>query len=77
MPASFATVDTAVKLANGKKVLARDVRRGCRLGDDEVTVDLKSGRNDLLFRVTQFGGAYAFALKVEVQDETKVRATNP
>jgi hypothetical protein len=60
--------------ANGAKVLARDVRRGLRLGDDEVVVQLKKGRNTLLFRVTQFGGAYAFAVKIRIEDNTRVHA---
>jgi lysophospholipase L1-like esterase len=65
--------DGLTVFVNGKNVLARDVRRGVKLGDDEVVVALKKGRNELLFRVTQFGGAYGFALKARVEDQTRVR----
>ena len=39
---------------------------------DEIVVPLKAGRNELLFRVTQFGGAYAFGLKLRIEDYTRV-----
>ena len=64
--------DGLTVFVNGKNVLARDVRRGLRLGDDEIVVPLKAGRNELLFRVTQFGGAYAFGLKLRIEDYTRV-----
>jgi hypothetical protein len=57
---------------NGKRVLAKDVRRGCILGDDQVEVDLKAGRNEILFRITQFGGAHGFALRGKVLGATHV-----
>ena len=59
--------------ANGERILARDVMRGCNLGDDQVDVKLKKGVNKLLFRVTQFGGGYALAVKADVAGLAKVR----
>ena len=64
--------DGLTVFVNGKTVLARDVRRALRLGDDEVTVPLNKGANELLFRVTQFGGAYGFALKMRIEGNVKV-----
>jgi lysophospholipase L1-like esterase len=58
-------------IVNGKRVLARDVRRGCVL-DDQIEVGLNAGRNEILFRITQFGGAYGFALRGKVLGSTKV-----
>jgi len=64
--------DGLTVFVNGKNVLARDVRRAVRLGDDEVAVPLVEGKNEILFRVTQFGGAYGLAVKVRIEGQAKV-----
>jgi hypothetical protein len=57
---------------NGQKVLARDVHRGLRIGDDVVDLALQAGRNELLFRVTQFLGDYALGFRARVQGPARV-----
>jgi hypothetical protein len=47
--------------------------RGCVIGDDRLDVDLARGRNVLLFRITQGGGAYAFGVRAGVHGAAKVR----
>jgi hypothetical protein len=45
---------------NGKGVLSRNVTRACAPDQERVTLDLKAGKNDLLMKVTQGGGEWAF-----------------
>ena len=65
--------DGLTVLHNGRQLLARDVMRGCVIGDDRLDVDLVRGRNVLLFRVTQGGGGYAFGVRAGVHGAAKVR----
>lgn len=62
---------------NGRSVLARNVMRPLKLGDDEVTVDLSRGRNTLMFKVTQGVGGYAVAVKARVSGRAKVKQLGP
>lgn len=62
---------------DGKQVLARDVYRGCRLGDDRIELTLPTGRSTLLLRVTQGGGGYAVAFRADVLDDVDVRQVPP
>jgi lysophospholipase L1-like esterase len=64
-------------LVGGQRVLARNVLRGCKLGDDQVEVELPRGRTTILLRVTQGGGGYAVALKAEVLGDATVRQVEP
>ena len=50
---------------NGRRVLDRKVRRGCRPGEDAVEVDLEKGENHLLLKICQDGGAFAFAASLD------------
>lgn len=61
----------------GRRILARDVFRGCRLGDDVVDAELAAGRTTVLFRVTQGGGGYAFAVRLRALDGAAVRQVRP
>ena len=51
-------------LLNGRRVLDRNVFRGCRLGDDACEIALPEGESELLLRVTQGGGGYGVAMKM-------------
>jgi hypothetical protein len=57
----------------GRRVLARDVMRGLRPGEDEVELDLVPGRNEVLFKVTQGGGDFGLAVEAHVRGKGKVR----
>lgn len=70
---SLGSDDGITVFLDGKKLLARDVYRGCRLGDDGVELTLPGGRSTLLLRVTQGGGGYAVAFRADVLDDVDVR----
>jgi len=57
----------------GKQVLARDVMRGLKPGEDEVELALVPGRNEILFKVTQGGGDFGLAIEAHVRGRGKVR----
>lgn len=57
---------------NGKGVLARNVLRGLKRGEDEVQVPLQAGRNELVFKVTQGGGDFALAVDARVLGREQV-----
>ncbi len=44
---------------NGEVVLAKNASRGCKPGDDKVNLKLSAGRNELLLKVTQYGGGWS------------------
>lgn len=43
---------------NGEEVLAADVRRGVAKDQNRITIDLRQGRNDLLLKIVNYGGAF-------------------
>ena len=61
----------------GRRLLARDVMRGLKKGEDEVDVPLAAGRNELLFKVTQGGGGFAVAVEAQVRGAGTVRQVAP
>jgi lysophospholipase L1-like esterase len=63
--------------AEGRRVFAHNIFRGLNLGDDQTDVDLKPGRNTILLRVTQGGGAWGLAVKAQILGEAKVRQVAP
>jgi lysophospholipase L1-like esterase len=69
--------DGLAVFASGERVLARDVTRGLRKGEDEVDVPLAAGRNELLFKVTQGGGGFALAVEAQVYGQGTVRVVEP
>jgi mono/diheme cytochrome c family protein len=50
---------------NGKQVLFLDVVRGLPRNLDKAVVPLKKGRNDLLLKVGNLGGGYAYIFKLD------------
>ncbi len=58
---------------DGRRILARNVTRGCRLGDDSVDAHLGRGRTTILLRVTQAGGGYGVAIRAQSLDGADVR----
>ncbi|MBI5834258.1 MAG: hypothetical protein HZB16_18340, partial [Armatimonadetes bacterium] len=59
--------DTLTVWLNGEKLLAKNVDRGCNLGDDRLSLPLKQGRNQLLLKIGQYGGGWAFAFSTQPQ----------
>jgi lysophospholipase L1-like esterase len=74
---SLGSDDGLAIFAGGKRLLARNVMRGLRKGDDEVDVPLAAGRNELLFKVTQGGGGFALAVAAQVSGGGSVRVAGP
>ena len=64
-------------IVNGKDVLAKNVTRGLRLGDDEADLELTAGRNVVLFKVTQGGGGYGLAVSAKLAGKAKVTQVLP
>ena len=46
---------------NGRQVLAHDVARGVKAGEDQVRLRMRQGRNTLLLKVFDAGGGWGFA----------------
>ena len=74
---SLGSDDGLAVFAGGRRLLARDVMRGLRKGEDEVDVPLAAGRNEVLFKVTQGGGGFALAVAGQVYGGGTVRAVRP
>lgn len=64
--------DTISVWVDGKNVLAHNVARPCRLGDEYVRIPLKKGQNTLLFKVCQGNMQFGFAFRpIEVGAPTE------
>jgi len=74
---SLGSDDGLAVFAGGKRLLARDVMRGLKKGEDEVDVPLAAGRNEILFKVTQGGGGFALAVEAQVRGLGTVRPVAP
>jgi lysophospholipase L1-like esterase len=72
---SMGSDDGLAVFLDGRQVLAKDVRRGLRPGEDELLVELARGRHQLLFKVTQEGGDFGLAVEAQVYGTAHVRAT--
>jgi hypothetical protein len=60
LPISLGSDDGLVVFLNGKKLLAENVNRACAPDQHKLTLELKEGRNDLLLKITQGNGEWAF-----------------
>jgi alpha-mannosidase len=49
---------------NGQRVFLYEAQRACVLDENIVPVDLVAGYNTILLKVTQYGGAWAFACRM-------------
>lgn len=61
----------------GRRLLARDVMRGLKRGEDELEVALPAGQSQLLFKVTQGGGGFALSVEAQVRGAGTVRQVAP
>lgn len=69
--------DGLTVFVNGKRMLARNVSRGLKLGDDAFVAPLNKGRNELLFRVTQHELRHGLALQVRALGGVAVQQILP
>jgi hypothetical protein len=60
LPVSLGSDDGLVVWLNGKSLVSQNVERGCAPDQARVTLDLKAGKNELLLKITQGGGDWAF-----------------
>jgi hypothetical protein len=63
LPVSLGSDDGLAVWLNGKKLVSQNVNRACAPDQARVTFDLKAGANELLLKVTQGGGDWAFYFK--------------
>jgi hypothetical protein len=60
LPVSLGSDDTLTVFLNGKRVIERDVRRPAAPDQDQATLKLQPGKNQLLVKVGNAGGDWAF-----------------
>ena len=60
MPISLGSDDGIMVWLNGKQLLADDVARPAAADQELLTLDLKAGRNDLLLKIANQSGPWAF-----------------
>jgi len=51
---------------NGRRVLAHDVLRGVKRGEDKVLVKMTKGKNTLLLKIYDAGGGWGFATDLAI-----------
>ena len=62
--AEIGSDDTLTVWVNGEKIFAKNVLRGCRVGEDKMMLPLKAGRNQLLMKICQGDQPWAFAFSL-------------
>jgi hypothetical protein len=60
LPISLGSDDGIVVWLNGKRLLAENTSRACAPDQHRITLDLKEGRNDLLIKIIQGDGDWAY-----------------
>jgi hypothetical protein len=60
LPVSFGSDDTLTVWLNGEKIVSQNTMRACAADQALVTLKLKAGKNNLLLKVCQGGGDWAF-----------------
>jgi FG-GAP-like repeat/FG-GAP repeat len=65
LPVSLGSDDTLTVWLNGQRILAENVQRACAPDQHKLTLKLKAGKNQLLMKVCQGTGDWAFYFKAE------------
>ncbi len=65
LPISLGSDDTLTVWLNGQKLLAENVYRACAPDQHRLTLKLKAGKNQLLLKICQGQGEWAFYFKAE------------
>lgn len=60
LPVSFGSDDTLTVWVNGEKVVSANVQRNCEADQNRVTLKLRPGKNQLLLKVCQGSGRWAY-----------------
>lgn len=66
----FGSDDSLTVWLNGEQLLANNASRACNLGDERLTLKLRTGKNELLLKVCQGGGPAGFAFGVDTKGGT-------
>jgi hypothetical protein len=66
--AAVGSNDSIKIILNGKVVFENSVKRALQVDDDEVWLDLKQGRNNLMLKISQGTGGWGFSFRLP--DET-------
>jgi len=72
LPASFGSDDSLKVFLNGKAIIAENVNRAAAPDQHQVTLNLKPGKNQLLIKVGQGNGEWAFYFATKGQAQTSV-----
>jgi hypothetical protein len=60
LPISLGSDDSLIVWLNGQKIVAENVTRGCAPDQNRVVLKLNAGKNNLLLKIGQGGGDWAF-----------------
>ena len=60
LPITLGSDDGLAVFLNGQRILANNTQRACAPDQERVTLKLRAGKNDLLLKITQGGGDWAF-----------------
>ena len=69
LPVALGSDDTLSVWLNGKHLLAQNVSRPCAPGQVTLTLDLQKGKNQLLLKVCNNGGEFAFYFAAQKEPE--------
>ena len=72
LPASFGSDDSIKVFLNGKQIIAENVGRGAQPDQNLATLQLKPGKNQLLVKIGQGNGEWAFYFALKGQGQTPV-----
>lgn len=70
---SLGSDDGVMLIVNGKKVFANDAVRPAAADQDFATIDLKQGHNDVLLKISNQGGDWAFYFKPAISAKLESR----
>lgn len=67
LPISLGSDDGLAVFLNGTRVLAQNTSRACAPDQEKLTLKLKPGKNDLLLKVVQGNGEWAFYFQSQIK----------
>lgn len=70
---SLGSDDSITLWLNGQKLLEKDVARPAEADQEQVTLELKAGKNDLLLRIGNQGGDWAFYFSPTISGRLLIR----
>lgn len=73
MRVSLGSDDGIMLFLNGKRVMANDAVRPAEADQDFAVLDLKQGKNDLLLKISNKGGEWAFYFRPTISSKLQTR----